>query len=432
MNLCPSLSNPVAAKDGNLSRLRIPGGILNFAQCQAIANLTDELQITNRTNLQIRNKEISADTLRELQNLGLAASNLELDSLRNILCSPTAGIDSHALINVLPLVKEWNDFAINQPHFSVLSSKFSVGFDGGESVSIGDRSNDLLLAAEKVEGEIFLRLYVGSDRGSSPQATKILIKPDRAIETLAALTEVYCKFSKSKYPSSPRLRELIAEWGVEEYLAQVAKLLPFCFQNSELNKEIIANTFKPVGIHHQSQAEYAYIGIVIPLGRLSSSDFLELAAIAQEYSQKKEIRLTAWQTLLIPSIHFSNIEIVKTKIEDLGYSISSNHPYAHISACIGSQGCKSSATDTQVHAQAIASHLVKYSLKALPLDIHISGCSKFCANYGSSNITLLGIESNSYQILLKDGEELINLCTLEKAIALIEVVSQSSHSESVL
>jgi len=422
MNLCPSLFNPIAAKDGSLSRLRVPGGILNFKQCEAIANLADEVQITNRANLQIRDREISEDSLKQLQDLGLAATNIELDSIRNIMSSPTAGIDSKALLDVLPLVKEWDNYLSNQDRFSLLSSKFSVGLGGGEVVSISDRANDLLLVAEKLDQEIYLRLNVcGGDRGSSPEPTRILIKPDQSIEFLAVLTEVYYNYTQTKQSGNSRLRELVADWGIELYLSEVTKLLSFSACDAEIKeKPKSANSFKHIGTHDQSQAEYAYIGIVIPLGRLSSSHFLELAAIANQYSQLAEIRLTPWQNLIIPSIYKSNIETVKSKIQQLGFSTSPHSPYAGISACIGSQGCKSSATDTQTDAQAIAAHSLKSQSNNFASEIHLSGCSKYCARSSSNQITLLGIEPSSYQVLLEDGKELADLYTLEKALELIE------------
>jgi sulfite reductase beta subunit-like hemoprotein len=59
--------------------------------------------------------------------------------IRNIMSSPTAGIDSQALVETRPLVREWNRTLMSRPDFAVLSPKFSVCFGGGEAVTVGDR-----------------------------------------------------------------------------------------------------------------------------------------------------------------------------------------------------------------------------------------------------------------------------------------------------
>jgi ferredoxin-nitrite reductase len=463
MNPCPGLFNPIIAKDGILSRLRVPGGILNFAQCQAIANLTDSIQITNRANLQIRGRGISTKNLTQLQSLGLATFDPDLDSIRNIMCSPTAGIDQQSSFDLLPLVKEWNAYLSSQAHLRILSAKFSVGFDGGEVLSISDRNNDLLLVTEKLinQAEIYLRLYIcDRDRQNPVQDTSILVKSSEAIQLLAALTEVYFHYSQSclnspyssnsHSPSShslkphsiklPRLRQLIEDWGIEEYLSQVAKLIPFSLIYSQskpksktlhskhhLKSQYLKSEHlksQHIGIHDQSQPGSVYIGVVVPLGHLSSQHFSALAAIACDHG-KSEIRLTPWQNLLIPHISRSQIEVVKNKILELGLSISASHPYARISACIGSQGCSASASDTHLDAQAIALHMLESShsddqensildsqLQLINIDltqinpalidqakIHLSGCAKLCAQNDPSDLTLIAIAPHQYQVL---------------------------------
>ena len=61
---CPCLFYSTPAQDGFLYRLRITGGIINYQQFQAIADIADNyaggyIDITNRANIQIR--EIKQD-----------------------------------------------------------------------------------------------------------------------------------------------------------------------------------------------------------------------------------------------------------------------------------------------------------------------------------------------------------------------------------
>jgi ferredoxin-nitrite reductase len=64
------------------------------------------IQITNRANLQIRAVRTvpPLTILSTFQAAGLAASRASVDHLRNIMASPTAGIDPQALIDTRALI----------------------------------------------------------------------------------------------------------------------------------------------------------------------------------------------------------------------------------------------------------------------------------------------------------------------------------------
>jgi len=423
--ICPSLFAPASAQDGILSRLRIPGGILTTRQCEAISQLTDQfadrsVQITNRANIQIRGMQtcLDSETLNNLQKLGLASSIESVDAIRNIMSSPTAGIDRQQLFDPRPLVREWNDYLIAHPDLAVLSPKFSVCFDGGESVSVIDRPNDLGLSAEQIDREIYLRLYLSTgDRGDAPHDVGVSIAPAQVLAVLVALTEVYWDYTcKNSHLNSqaksrkPRLRELLAAHGVEAYLHDVENLLTFPLMRSPKSLENPnKNSYKHLGVHAQAQMGYSYIGIVIPLGRLDSTQFRGLGDLADRYGNG-ELRLTPWQNAIVPNIPNISLEIVQKGIENLGLSWSANHPYSSIVACSGITGCKSSATDTQAHAKSIALYLEQSLVIDRPINIHLSGCDRSCAQHQKSDIALLGVTvdgKEAYQIYV--GEEIADV-----------------------
>ncbi|OBQ27519.1 MAG: hypothetical protein AN485_24420, partial [Anabaena sp. MDT14b] len=62
------------------------------------------IDITNRANIQIREikQDINIEVLKNLQALGLASTNAKTDHIRNIMTSPTAGIDTEELIATQP------------------------------------------------------------------------------------------------------------------------------------------------------------------------------------------------------------------------------------------------------------------------------------------------------------------------------------------
>lgn len=460
---CPGLFSPSVAQDGLLSRLRIPGGLLTVPQCEAIADLADQsgggyLEVTNRANVQIRELQASIDTdrLTRLQAVGLASPVAEVDALRNIMCSPTAGIDRQQLIDTRPLVAAWNRYLTTRPDFAVLSPKFSVGFDGGEAVSVRDRPNDISLVAAAVADTLYFRLHLSlGDRGSSPCDVDVLIKPEESLQVLIAMTEVYCAYTRLKLSADkqqkPRLRELLHDWGLETYLQAVAhRLSPLpqrkqngWLQRQRIDHSLVSNSskhsYKHLGIHSQHQPEHSYIGFVLPLGRLETTQLRGLATLAAQYGSS-QLRLTPWQTVLLPDIPNAQILTVQQEIKPLRLHWSATHPCSAIVACSGTTGCKASATDTQANALMLGTYLEQRITLDQPINIHFSGCEKSCAQHHASDIMLLGVAQGdaSYHIYLGDhdsnfGRELYQNYAFKQVPCLIEQIlrvyqTQRSHS----
>jgi len=238
---CPGLFYATPAEDGILSRMRIPGGMINSEQCYTIADIAQEygggyVDVTNRANLQVREirTSIDAQVLQHLQDMGLGSRNSNVDHIRNIMTSPTAGIDRLELIDTRPFVRGWDNYLATHPALSALSAKFSVCFDGGGIVRVSDRLNDILFAAVLVDGDVYFRLHlcVGANNRLASD-TKILLTPNDCLPVLAALTDVYLYHTQIDNQRRLRLRDLLNTFGCENYLQQVQQRLPFPLTRSE-------------------------------------------------------------------------------------------------------------------------------------------------------------------------------------------------------
>jgi ferredoxin-nitrite reductase len=425
---CPGLFYATPVQDGILSRLRIPGGILTAQQCEAIAQLSEcygPVQVTNRANLQLRSAAALPPTvLTHLQQVGLAAANGSTDHLRNIMASPTAGIDTEALLDTRPWVAAWNSYLAHHPELAPLSAKFSVGFDGGEAVSIRDRPNDISLVAVKRDGAIYFRLYLSSgDRGNPPQAINLWVKPEDSLRLLAALADLYCDYTiqqtslppdkvsaplRDRHVRSPkpRFREFLQDRGIAAVLQAVERRLHLdCVltcptasgEISDLSLSV--REFMYLGSHPQQQPGLAYLGIALPLGWLKPFQIRGLSALAAAYGDST-LRLTPWQNLLIPYIPQPQLAIVQQGLEALQLTDAS--AWGAIVACAGTRGCKSAATDTQGHAIALIDQLQHRIKLDRPINIHWSGCEKSCAQHHPADITLMGIPLTETSL---DGHE---------------------------
>ncbi|OIP68599.1 MAG: precorrin-3B synthase [Oscillatoriales cyanobacterium CG2_30_40_61] len=440
-NVCPGLFYGTPAQDGFLIRIRTPGGWLNAQQGELIAQLlkawgSETLQVTNRGNLQIRAVQTSPslEVFQTLQNLGLAASDPRIDHLRNIMASPTAGIDRQELIDTRPLVQKLDNFIQNHPSIIELSPKFSIGIDGGGMLGIGTRSpmawehryNEIQLSSIAINNinstpDIYFQLSLGGDKNL--YHTSILIEPKHCLSVVAALIKVYIDYvqqNPSPTGKKPRMKHLLKDWGVEKYIEAVKTELEYPLEQIIDAENTVLETLNPLpsqpyahlGIHPQKQAGLSYLGLSLKLGKLSIDQLLELVEISKTFGSD-QLRLTPWQTILIPDIPDEKIAELLPKLAPFG--LSNSLVDAGIVACAGKPGCAAAATETQIHALILGDYLKERLTLNSPVNIHVTGCNKLCAQPSPAEITLLGttIEQNGkkvegYQVYIGKGQASLN------------------------
>ncbi|PZV11027.1 MAG: precorrin-3B synthase [Leptolyngbya sp.] len=428
-NVCPGLFHNTPAQDGYLIRIRTPGGWLNCQQGRALTRLIDRwgskaVQVTNRANLQIRSTHPpTPEVFQTLQNLGLAAQNPSVDHLRNVMTSPTAGIDPLELIDTRPLVQAVDTYIQSHPELAGLPAKFSVGIDGGGAVGIGTRSaipwehryNEIQLSAVWVEHrgrgnreqgiefnhsklsasdlslkKVYFQLALGADKQLCN--TSVVIEPDDCVSVVAAIATAYLDYVNQapKAPKKLRMKHLLQDWGIDPYLQRINAYLPYPLSQPTHRPTLLSTQpYGHLGIHPQQQTGLSYIGISLPLGQLTAAQILGLVQLS-ETSGSGDLRLTPWQTMLLPDIPNERVNDVVQTLASLGLFVSSDRPDSAIAACAGKPGCAASATETQTHAIALINHLNQQLRLECPVNIHLTGCKKSCAQPSPAEITLLG------------------------------------------
>lgn len=455
--VCPGLFYAVPASDGNLFRIRIPGGQLTRDQARQVADFAEQMaasiQITNRANFQFRTPTaaVPLPLLQHLQQMGLAGAEPSVDHLRNVMASPTAGIDPTALIDTRPWVTALDTYLSTHPELLPLSAKFSVGLDGGESVGIGDRLNDLWLIAAKQQNSsqsapqppIGFHLVLSLGEGKLVP-TGLWMQPAAIVPVVAAIAQAAIEFGAvlaadpliqpTLKGKPPRLRQILAAVGIETFLdrvrqaasLQAADLQAAGLQAVDLLDQLDQldqpeqsdsaafaprpSTDRHLGIHAQRQSGFCYVGIGVRLGWITPEQLRQLADFAATYGDGT-LRLTPWQNLLLPNVPQTQVIPLQQALARSGFSTFPDQIWGNLVACAGLPGCKASATHTQPHAIALAQSLETQSLDR-PIKIHITGCPKSCAQHHPSDLTLLGtsIEQDgerieAYQIYAGDHAE---------------------------
>ncbi|WP_041430826.1 precorrin-3B synthase [Synechococcus sp. PCC 6312] len=420
--VCPGLFYGVTAADGLLLRIRIPGGQLRREQGRGLVALAEHLgvetlQITNRANIQLRGlKEIPRpEVLERLQALGLAAQNPAVDVLRNVMVSPLAGCDPAELVNFAPWLRELEFFWANHPGLAQLPAKFSIGLDGGGLCSIGQRSatvaehryNEIQLTALAVDPEIapgletgiYLHLMFGIEKKLIP--TGVLVSPEQGLPLIKSLIWAYLDYCQAPdRPPKVRLREIMADWGLETFLNQARRYLDFPLTRHPKIPSLPTHPGQQhLGIHPQAEPEQVYIGIGLPQGQLTKDQLRGLVGLASEFGSG-DLRLTPWHSVLIVNTPSLQIPAVIEQLSQFNLSPFPENPQG-IVACAGKPGCAAAQTPTQADAQVLGGYLESLSLTT-PVNIHLTACPKACAQPSPAEITLLGIGPDIYRLYLGD------------------------------
>jgi len=394
------------AQDSYMCRLRIPNGILKHWQFAGVADLAESCgggysHVTTRANIQIREilPKHTVALLEGIQDLGLCSRGSGADNIRNVTGTPTAGIDPQELIDTREYARQWHYHILNDRSLTGLPRKFNVAFDGAGRIAVLEDTNDIAFAAVEVKGGfgvdpgVWFRLGIGGITGHKDFAkeTGIIVKPADATKVADAIVRVFIDLGDRTNRLKARLKYVIDGMGVEKFLVLVEEKLGHAL--TRVPPEALAlrpafDRMAHIGIHAQKQPGLNWIGVVLPVGKLTCDQMRGLASIARDLGDG-DIRLTVWQNLLISGVRDENVALAMAAIETLGLAVKASHIRAGLIACTGNAGCKFAASDTKRHAAEIGDWCETRVPIEAPLNIHLTGCHHSCAQHYISDIGLL-------------------------------------------
>jgi ferredoxin-nitrite reductase len=389
-----------------MCRLRMPNGILKATQLAGLADLAERYgggysHVTTRANLQIR--EITAENavnmIEAIQDLGLCSRGSGADNIRNVTGTPTAGIDPQELLDTRPYAREWHFHILNDRSLYGLPRKFNVGFDGAGLIPVLEDTNDISFQAVDVqdgfglEPGIWFKLGLGGITGHKDFAreTGVVVKPADATKVADAVVRVYIEHGDRTDRTKARLKYVLDKMGVEKFVGLMEETLGRKLDRAvpgALAPRPVFSRTAHIGIHPQKQEGLHWIGIVVPVGRLTVAQMKGLAAISSEIGDG-DIRLTVWQNLLISGVPTEKLTVARAQIEALGLAIETNAIRSGLIACTGNTGCKFAASDTKGHAEEIARWCETRVALDTPVNIHLTGCHHSCAQHFVSEIGML-------------------------------------------
>jgi ferredoxin-nitrite reductase len=407
------------AQDSYMCRLRIPNGILSHWQFEGLADLAERLcgpfcHVTTRANLQVREipPRNAVALIEGIQDLGLCSRGSGADNIRNVTGTPTAGIDPQELLDTRPFAREWHYHILNDRSLTGLPRKFNVAFDGAGRIAVLEDTNDIAFAAVAVrdgfgaEPGVWFSLGIGGITGHRDfaKATGIVVRPEDATRVADAIVRVFIEHGDRTNRLKARLKYVLDGMGLEKFLGLVEEKLGQRF--TRVPPEALAprpafDRMAHIGVHRQKQPGLNWIGVTLPLGKVTCAQMRGLARIARDLGDG-DVRLTVWQNLLLSGIRDEDVELAIAAIKSIGLSVEASQIRAGLIACTGNAGCKFAASNTKLHAAEIGDWCDLRLAIDTPLNIHLTGCHHSCAQHYISDIGLIAA-----RVPVGDGDDTV-------------------------
>ncbi|POA45190.1 precorrin-3B synthase [Pseudomonas sp. MPR-ANC1] len=391
---CPGLLRIVQALDGGICRIKLNGGSISADQADAVANAAEQfaggaIEATNRANLQIRGiGEQSSALIDRLLAAGLGPRNAAGDDVRNLMLSPTAGIDRQMRFDTRALAEQILDTLQSHPRFHELSAKFAVQLDGGEALAMLEHPHDLWLSAFERDGEALLAFGLA---GCPTDRAVGAVTLENAHALVVVVLELFLDLAR---PEQTRMRHLLDELPMLAFLEQLRARLPIK-ANSGWQRTPATGDLH-IGAHQQNADNLVYVGAVPPLGRLDPIMLRGAARLARQFGDGS-VRLTPWQSLLLPNVKASDAAQLLESLKSLNLLTEAVEPLSRIIACTGSNGCGKGLADTKHDARRLATLLPQAQ------SVHLSGCTRSCAAAHCAPATLLAVSAGHYDLYFRDA-----------------------------
>mmetsp|Transcript_6569 Transcript_6569/g.12421 ORF Transcript_6569/g.12421 Transcript_6569/m.12421 type:complete len:620 (+) Transcript_6569:143-2002(+) len=405
-----------------LMRLKVPNGICNADQMRFYADCVEKygdekgvVDITTRQNIQMRGVKIedAPDIIDGLHARNQTSFQSALDSVRNMVGHPLAGIDDLEMVDTREFCNAINDLVSldpvtgtrGNPQWGNLPRKFNIAISGSRDDYAHSHINDIgLVPCEHAETGVMgfnlaLGGYMSIKRVAESVPADMWIPAEReAVVTLCeAILRIFRDESERKDRQKARLLWLVEKYGVEDFKKAVIKEIESYDRGVKVEDAQPTST-EPferrelLGVHKQPQEGKSRVGVLVPTGRLSAKECRQIADLADAYSGG-EVRMTVEQNLIFPNVDDDKVSAM-LKEDSLGKKsrLEANPGFieGNTVSCTGAQFCGLALIETKVHAESVAKKLEDLVTVDKPIRIHWTGCPNSCGQVQVADIGIMG------------------------------------------
>ncbi len=385
-------------------RLRLPNGVIAAEQLEVLADAVDRCgdhgsaDITTRQNLQLRGLllEDLPPLLQAMQAVGLTSRQSGHDNPRNITGNPLAGIDPKEIVDTRPLVAAIQARLLAEGPRN-LPRKFNIAVGGAADSFL--LHNDLAFLPAEREGELGFTVMVGgffsAQRNELAIPLGLWLRGEQLPLFSLAVLQHFERCGNRQARNKSRLMYLVDALGLEAYRTalegEVAALGGQVFPHDGSHRVNRAPR-SGLGVNAQQQAGLHWVGLCVPVGRLSAAEMNELARLARAYGSG-ELRLTEAQNVLIVNVPEAHLDKLLAEPLLQRFRPDPGPLMAEAVSCTGNRYCSFALIPTKTTALAVVEELERRLDLPHPVRTHWTGCPNACGQPYMGEIGLMGAKA---------------------------------------
>jgi ferredoxin-nitrite reductase len=395
--------------DAFMMRVKVPGGVLKPEQVKTIGGIARDfangpipnphfgnnfLDLTTRQDVQmhwIRMGDVP-EIWRRLEEVGITTVQACGDSARNVLCCPVSGLGREEALDAYPVAQAISGYFTGNREYANLPRKFKMSVTGCLEDCAQAEINDIgMLPARLEDGTLGFNVRVGGGLSDGPRMASdidIFVEPEEAVEITRGIAQVFGELGNRENRWTNRMRYLVQELGPEGFREELERRVSLELRpaGEDLTKRYRGDH---VGVHAQkgrdgsgrdgSATRLFYVGLNVPVGRMSGEQFEEAGRLAGEYGS--EIRLATDQNLIITGVGEERLDDLLGEPLLKRYSPDPRAFERGVVACTGSEFCRFGIVETKIRALEWAREMDRRvgDLGQEAVRMHFSGCSASCA-----------------------------------------------------
>lgn len=380
-------------------RVKVAGGLVTPAQLRALGEISqrygrDEAELTTRQGIQLHWVEMARlpDVMADLEAVGLTTAGAEGDTVRNITGCPVAGLTAQEPFDVTPVLHEVADYMYGNPEYSNLPRKHKYTVSGCPAQCNAPEVSDVALVAQDRDGRHGFTMRIGGGMTNTPRISSDLgvwFPVEETLDVLRATTDAWQKDLRYRISRArARIKFMVDDYGVERVREKV---------EAELGRPLADGTTPTptqdadhIGVHPQRQEGLVYIGVPVPVGRVTGTGLIRLAEKVEEYGG--DVRFTRQQNFILGNVPVERVDEVKALLDELGLGADKGRAFARSIACTDHRFCNYSVAQTKTKLEDVLERLTeRFGAEQIgDLAIHIDGCPHACALHWVGEIGLQG------------------------------------------
>ena len=403
-------------------RIKVPGGVLSSEQAQVIGQIALDfangpipnphfgnnfLDLTTRQDVQMHwiKMEDVPEIWRRLEEVGMTTVQACGDSARNVLCCPVSGLGREEIINAYPVAQAISDYFTGNREYANLPRKFKMSVTGCVEDCAQAEINDIgLLPARYEDGTVGFNVRVGGGLSDGPRMASdidVFVRPEEAVEVTRGIAQVFGELGDRENRWTCRMRYLVQELGPEGFREELEQRTSFELTpaGEDLTKHYRGDH---VGVHPQKEDGHYYVGLNVPVGRMSGEQFIEAGRLAGYYGG--EIRLATDQNFIITGVCEERLGDLLTEPLLERYSPTPKAFERGVVACTGSEFCRFGIVETKIRAVEWAREMDERAGDGIgqeAIRMHFSGCSASCAQPQIADIGFRGETAKTEDALVE-------------------------------